>query len=428
MIEVYLPDENTEKLPNQVKPHGWEHLAGPFSWCEPAGDIIYEDDDCYLPVEVKNNTMGTIARHFQENGEIPHSNILFVGPPGNGKSAVEKLLAWTHLSETHAPVTYDGGGITLIDHETREPFVINPTDEGTITYDYVDRKLSESVLPEEVGSATRLQLHNASDSEMNKAAISDLKNDLKRDLSMIGRRVVVISEIHDFIHGQARGLKNEIDPPNIPDGLLLLADANSKSKANQALGDAGMERFEVVSASQWHTETLRHYASRYLDHYQISFSGFEDLPEQVLAERAEGSIRQLLFHIQKIRDATQPVTPSDLTSLLEKQVDEGNYALGQDLWKFQNKVVPGNITTDTFVTNMIQRDCSVHTFLKDLSTYLSTQYPSLMLNRDVNQVLVELREACHYTLHEGPPVNALIWASVAEPLEALAEIMHNSRQ
>jgi len=432
VISVYLPGAETgEKLPNQVRPQGWEHLAGPFSWCVPTeNEIQSQGDDLVLPVRVKDNTMGTMAKHFHKHGRPNHSNYLFVGPPGNGKSAVEKFLAWTFLSEKRVPVTYSlksGEEVTLVDHQTGEPFVINPTNEGTITYDFVLRKLSDAVLPEEVDPSTRLQLHNASDTNMNKASVSELGTDLKRDLSMIGRRVVVISEIHDFnSKTQTRPLKTQLDPTNVPDGLLVMADANSRSEAQKSLGEAGIGRFEEVHASQWHQDTLRWHAGEYFRHFGIEFSeGFEKAPAAVTAERAAGSIRELLFLVQNLRDADQPITPDAVNRLFQKRVEDDGQSIGQDVWKYLNSVADGNRRTATFVNELAVREVQPQRFLQNLCQHLLANQAGALNSVEVQAIMSDLRAACDYGLHEGPPCSAVIWASLVEPLDQLASTISN---
>jgi hypothetical protein len=391
------------------------------------------DHGLELPVRVKDNTMGTLAKHIHENGRPNHSNFLFIGPPGNGKSAIEKFLAWTYLSETLEPVTYtleDGEEVTLVDHQTGEPFEINPTNEGTITYDFVLRKLSESVLPKDVDPSSRVQLHNAGASDMNKGSVSRLADDLKRDLSMIGRRVVVISEIHDFnSKTQTRPLKTELDPQNMPDGLLVMADANSRAEARKALGEAGFGRFREVGASRWHVDTLRFHAEEYFDHFGIEFDeGFERDPSVIAAERAGGSIRELLFLVQELRDADPPVSPEAVNQLFSRRVEDEGQQIGQDVFQFMNSVSGGDYDTAAFVQNLMKRQVDVHRFLRNLCQQVIEQRQDVLVERETQSILSQLREACHYGYHEGPPTQSVIWASITEPLDALADRLAGPQQ
>lgn len=435
MIEIYLPEDgNDEKLTRQVQPEGWEHLAGPFSWCVPASQELQEDEDGpVLPVQVKDNAMGALAKHFHEHRTFGHSNLLFIGPPGNGKSAVEKFLAWTYLSDTHEPVSYQlrtGERATLVHHQTGEPFEINPTNEGTITYDFVIRKLSDAVLPEDVDPSTRVQLHNAADSDMNKSSVSALGKDLRRDLSMIGRRVVVISEIHDFSQkSQTRPLKTQIDPANMPEGLLVMADANSRADARKALGDAGFERFKEINASQWHVNTLQHYAEEYFGHFGVEFSeDFEKSPAEMTAERAGGSIRSLLKLVQDIREADQPLSQAGLKSIFRTTVEDETDQIGQDLWKFLNRVSGGGYQIETFINELIGREVSPQRFLRSLCSHLAASRQDILLDPAVQAALSEIRNACHYTLYEGPPANSVVWTSLAQPLDTISRALQNQNR
>jgi len=332
---TYTPDledvEDSSRLSRILRPRGWEHLSGPFQWYESPEKSFFEHEKHGLSIGIRTiGRFGQIANHLNENGEFPHPVYLLSGPPGIGKTATERLFARTHLStaEELKPVTYqvDGGEekATLVHYQTGEAFYINPSGPEDLCGPKAVKNSFEDPGNE---NNRRIRFYNASD--LVKDDVREIAEWLKQDLFLEKKRVLVLSEIDQFTSAQAKLLKNELEPQNVNEGVLVMADTNHIGLMKKRFNKPGMQRFEHISLPRWKTNTLRKQVQNYLNLFSVRFEdqAFSDLniePAARIAGECEGSFRVMITFLQRILDHDGVVTPSVLGEIVKTDQEISN--------------------------------------------------------------------------------------------------------
>lgn len=383
---TYTPDvgdvEDSSRLSSILRPRGWEHLSGPFCWYQCPKPDFFQHEEHGLSIGIRTTgRFGQIANHVNENGDFPSPVLLFSGPAGIGKSATERLFARTHLSsaENRKPVSYkvgEGKEATLVHHQTNEAFYLNPSGPEDLLGESSIKHAFEHPGDE---NNRRIRFYNSSD--LVKDDVRRIKNWLKQDLFLEKKRILVLSEIDELSTAQSRLLKNELEAPNVKDGVLVMADTNHLAKMKKTFDKAGMQRFDHIPVGKWSVATLKQKVSDYVELFPVQFDQqrFSDLnlnPITQIAERCDGSFRQMIGFLQRILDHDGTIGPSDLDEILkidEELNDTQSQGSGSDqtkaFWDYHRTVINGNRSVDSFAKQVVEEG-NIMPFLAQLGYHI----------------------------------------------------------
>lgn len=428
---VYLPEEKDKALTEVIRPYGWEHLAGGFKWYRFIKGELGQHDEYGAVAYIETiGKIGEIAAHISKYGKVPSKAILLSGKPGIGKTLFAELLAATYLSEKRTAVTYttdSGVKVTLVDKDGNA-FLLNPIDKGAASR----KSIRKAIATPQSKSNPYIRFYNAS--PMSKSDIETLGTDLRADMSVPGRkgRVFIVSEIDNIGKIQSTPLKVALDPANMPDKVLFIADTNYLDKTRKNLDEAGIERFSVIPIQDWSIDELSQYAKAYVNHFDIEFSkdptlGFpEEDPYQSIAESCNGSMRMLLRRIQSLRSHNRLITREDV-DIIKNDTPANVFQSNNQAFQFvhsvkntagssQNAVIP-------FVTTMSRRQANLHSFVKALSFHLIQNFGATLNNKVISESLESL---FNLMIHDGEPAVETQWAAATYHLCIIGDTLKNS--
>jgi DNA polymerase III delta prime subunit len=375
--------------------------------------------------------VGRLVRHFNKHGHFPSRAYLFAGDPGIGKTALVKLMAMTHIAQSHEPITYqfdDQERIILIDDDTEEPLVVNPLEADGRTFEMVHRAV------ENTGDSGNQLIESYNASRLNKPDIDEITATFDAPSTLYGSRVIYFNEFDNVGSKQVPALKSSLNPGgNIPEDLLVLADTNHIDAVEQSLGDGGMERFTDIQFGRWSYDSLASATDRYLTAFGIEVNPEDFEPKKpkhggqatvfeaavdLIVRESEGSIRNVLQTISHLAELGRPMVKEDV---IETQSSyEGDDDDSSQLFSRFFNVVYDSQTPHGFAANAASRGNSFTKFSAQVSHYMLNQ-DGLLNNSDVHQGVIEMSE-----IASGDAPRPVKWAAAVPALTDFARAIRNN--
>ncbi|RMH22197.1 MAG: AAA family ATPase [Gammaproteobacteria bacterium] len=430
-----IPSDNTP-LEKGIEPRYWYQLNGPFRWFTPVGKVESQDGKPVLKVRV-SGPIGLLANSINKTGDLPVPFVLFHGPAGTGKTVFQKLLVRTLLSSERKPVRiplkHANGKVyqvTIIDHITGEPFLLEPVNAKWAADRYVETAFSH---PDHV-KVQHIQVHNCA--TLGKNDLTTILDSMRSTQSMYPRRVFIFSEIDNLIRVQAQALKIFLDNNTMPDGQFILADTNDIETTRSHMAEA-IERAQVFFVPAWSQEDLRAAVTYYSNALSItydenSFQQFNTTPAEFIAAHARGAIRVVLKTLQHLRFHKDTVTAGALIDLMNVQTF-GSVVGIQKSYKFLTAVYQKRFSSpqEIFVwisNNLVNSSISIDTFIEDLAYYFRLYVNDATIKPVVNnpEFYKIMEEIYSLRRPEGNPMNNMRFALLAKYLFDLNQLIRST--
>lgn len=424
----HIENESERPLTEIVYPKGWANLAGPFQWYHVGNNQIEKHEEYGKVIKVKPvGKIGAIAQSLHESKDSPYPVILLHGPGGIGKSVFSELLTRSFVSKEHLPVSYtdnEGDTVTLINENTGEPFNIDPVDKGLASSARIKKTLARPAnsMAEAMQRNSAVQFFNAG--PIGKAQTDEIAASTRSNRRLPGenKRVIIISEFDNLEKRQVPSFKVAFDNKDMPEGVLVLCDTNHLDKVKNAMGSAGMQRFEVISVGLWEQEVLLDYAYDILSHIGISIKT-KDQHKAVeeIVERSMGSFRSLLKLLQTVRSLDHFTYDTAIQLLNEENYSNAEasgfaYTFYKDL---QARRYWSNAKIMTNTRGLIKKHISPQLFAQSLVTFILQSNNQRIADIKYTDVINNLYDVISYT---GPPINEVLWLKVINVMKQLIEL------